>query len=232
MSDPGVFATMATLRATRVYEDRAVPPAVLARVLHAATYACSAGNTQPWEFVVVSDRDTKRRLRAILAAAFAGVDADRAQAPGQLVDRAGRPVTGHAAIEHVDVVGAIVFVYWNPDRGVRLRGEYVENDDGTLRAARPMPGGRGSSLYPACQNMMLAAHALGLASLFTTFFGLAEPEVRALLHVPPRMFLEAAVFLGYPAEELGPPRRKPLAEVVHLDHWDGRYEPPREEAAP
>ena len=228
MSDVGLFATMESLRATRVYEDRPVPPAVLARILRAATYACSAGNTQPWEFVVVSDPETKRRLKSILTAAFVGVDADRSQQPDQLIDGTGRPVTGHAAIEHVDVVGAIVFVYWNPDRGVRLRGEYAENADGTLRATRPIPGGRGSSLYPACQNMMLAAHALGVASLFTTFFGLAEAEVRALLHVPPRMFLEAAVFLGYAAERLGPPRRMPLAEVVHLEDWEGRYEEPAE----
>ena len=228
MTEAPLFATIAGLRATRVYADRPVPPAVLARILQAATYACSAGNTQPWEFLVVTDRDRKRRLRAILTAAFAGVDAERTQAPDQLVDDAGRPVTGHAAIEHVDVVGAIVFVYWNPDRGVRLRGEYAANPDGTLRATRVIPGGRGSSLYPACQNMMLAAHALGVASLFTTFFGLVEPEVRALLHVPPRMFLEAAVFLGYAAERLGPPRRKPLREVVHLEDWSGRDEPPGE----
>jgi hypothetical protein len=38
------------------------------------------------------------------------------------------------------------------------------------------------------------------------------------------MFLEAAVFLGYGAEELGQPRRKPLDEVVHLNDWEVRYE--------
>ena len=53
--------------------------------------------------------------------------------------------------------------------------------------------------------MMLAAHALGVSSLFTTFFGLCQHEVKALLHVPPRMFLECAVFLGYGAEQLGEP---------------------------
>ena len=45
--------------------------------------------------------------------------------------------------------------------------------------------------------------------------------------MPPRMFLESAVFLGYGAEPLGNPRRKPLSEVVHLDDWDGAYEPPK-----
>ena len=227
-----VFDAIAGLRATRVYEDRPVPADVLARILRAATHACSAGNTQPWEFVVVDDRDRKLRLQTMLTEAFAGIDAERSQRPDELVDRSGRPVTGHAAIEHVDVVGAVVFVFWNPDRGIRLRGEYAENPDGTLRPTRSIPGGRGSSLYPACQNMMLAAHALGVSSLFTTFFGLVEADVKALLHVPVRMFLEAAVFLGYGAERLGPPRRKGLEEVVHVNDWEGQYIPPREVPVP
>jgi nitroreductase len=221
-----LFDAIYGLRATRVYEDRALPPDVLARILEAATRACSSGNTQPWELVVVVDRERKVRLKQLLADAFATIDAQRAQSADQLIDGAGRPVTGHAAIEHVDVVGAIVFAFWNPDRGVRMKNEYEENADGTLRQTRPIPGGRGSSIFPMCQNMMLAAHALGVSSLFTTFFGLVEPQVRELLHVPPRMFLESAVFLGYGAEPLGKPRRKPLSEVVHLDDWDGAYEPP------
>jgi nitroreductase len=223
--DMPVFDAIFGLRATRVYEDRPLPPEMLARILEAATRACSSGNTQPWEFVVVTDRALKRELKAVMVEAFADIDRQRAQSADELVDSSGRPVTGHAAIESIDVVSALVFVFWNPDRGIRMKGEYEENPDGTLHATRHIPGGRGSSVYPACQNMMLAAHALGVSSLFTTFFGLAEARVRELLHVPPRMFLEAAVFLGYGAEKLGHPRRKPLDEVVHLNDWDVRYEP-------
>lgn len=226
MSEMGVFEAIEGLRATRVYDDRPIPPPVLARILEAGTRACSSGNTQPWELVVVEDRSVKRALQHTLAAAFAVVDRERAQRPDDLVDKAGRPVTGHAAIEHIDVVGALVFVFWNPDRGIRMQDEYEEQPDGTLRQTRHIPGGRGSSLYPACQNMMLAAHALGVASLFTTFFGLVEREVKEILHVPPRMFLESVVFLGYAAEALGKSRRKPLEDVVHVDGWDGAYRPP------
>jgi nitroreductase len=224
-SDMPVFDAIFGLRATRVYEDRPLPAEVLARVLRAATLACSSGNTQPWEFVVVTDRALKRELKATMVESFADIDRERAQTADELVDRSGRPVTGHAAIESIDVVPALVFVFWNPDRGIRMKGEYEENADGTLRPTRHIPGGRGSSVYPACQNMMLAAHALGVSSLFTTFFGLAEARVRKLLHVPSRMFLEACVFLGFGAEQLGKPRRKPLEEVVHLNDWDVRYEP-------
>ncbi|MFL6244184.1 MAG: nitroreductase family protein, partial [Acidimicrobiia bacterium] len=206
-SDMPVFDAIFGLRATRVYEDRPLPAESLARILEAGTRACSSGNTQPWEFVVVTDRALKRELKAVMVDAFADIDRERAQSADELVDASGRPVTGHAAIASIDVVSALVFVFWNPDRGIRMKGEYEENADGTLRATRHIPGGRGSSVYPACQNMMLAAHALGVSSLFTTFFGLAEARVRELLHVPPRMFLEAAVFLGYGAEKLGQPRR-------------------------
>jgi len=223
-SDIPVFDAIFGLRATRVYEDRPLPQESLAQILEAATRACSSGNTQPWEFVVVTDRHLKRELKAIMVEAFANIDRERAQSADELVDGSGRPVTGHAAIASIDVVSALVFVFWNPDRGIRMQGEYEEKPDGTLRATRHVPGGRGSSVYPACQNMMLAAHALGVSSLFTTFFGLAEARVKELLHVPPRMFLEAAVFLGYGAEKLGKPRRKPLEEVVHVNDWDVRYE--------
>jgi nitroreductase len=222
-SDMTVFEAIDGLRATRVYEERPIADDVLARILTAATRACSSGNTQPWEFVVVTNARVKHELKSMLSKAWVTVDERRAQTKAQLIDGAGRPVTGHAAIENIDRVAAIVFVFWNPDRGIRMQGEYAENPDGTLRALTDFPGGRGASLFQACQNMMLAGHALGVSSLFTTFFGLCPREVKALLHVPPRMFLEAAVFLGYGAERLGRPRRKPLEEVVHLNDWDGTY---------
>jgi nitroreductase len=221
-----VFEAIHGLRATRVFEDCPIPDDVLAEILTATTRACSSGNTQPWEFVVVTDREVKHDLKTMLSEAWVSVDARRAQPAEQLIDGAGRPVTGHAAIENIDRVAAIVFVFWNPDRGIRMKGEYGENADGTLRALTDFPGGRGASLFPACQNMMLAAHALGVSSLFTTFFGLCQQEVKARLHVPPRMFLESAVFLGYGAEQLGMPRRKPLEEVVHVNDWLAPYTPP------
>jgi nitroreductase len=220
-----VFDAIYGLRATRIYEDKALPEEVVTRILQAGTRAASAGNTQPWELVLVTDKAIKQALKAIMEGAFAQIASRRAQSPEQLVDGAGRSVTGDAAIENMDRVAAIVLVFWNPDRGIRLKGEYEENADGTLTQTGGFPNGRGSSLYPACQNMMLAAQAQGVASLFTTFLGLAEPEVKALLHVPPRLFLEAAVFLGHGAEQLGRPKRKRLADVVHLNDWDGRYEP-------
>jgi nitroreductase len=214
-----VFDAIHGLRATRVFESRPIPGDDLDRILRAATMACSSGNTQPWEFVVVTDAEVKRQIKAEMVDAFATIDAERAQKQEDLIDAAGRPVTGHAAVENIDQVSAIVVVCWNPDRGIRMRDEYEENPDGTLRETRFIPGGRGSSLFPACQNMMLAARALGVSSLFTTFFGLKTEEIKRILAIPPRIFMESAVFLGYAEEKLGAARRKPLEEVAHANRF-------------
>ena len=221
-----VFEAIHSLRGTRKYEDRAIPAEHLDRILRAATMAASSGNTQPWEFVLLRDPESKRTIKSWVQKSFAELDQnDRAETPEQLVDGAGRPVTGHASIEAIDVVPVIVVVFWNPDRGIRLKNQYAENQDGTLRPIGGDRDSRGASLYPACQNMMLAAWALGVSSLFSTSFRLCEPEIKRLLNVPPRMFLEAAIFLGYSAEKLGHPRRRPLSEVVHVDVWDDYYQP-------
>src|SRR3954454_15974935 len=92
------------LRAPRVYEDRPIPDDVLAQILTATTRACSSGNTQPWEFVLVTDRTVKDDLKTMLSKDWVTVDERRAQTAEQLVDGTGRPVTGHAAIENVDRV--------------------------------------------------------------------------------------------------------------------------------
>ena len=158
-----LFDAIYGLRATRVYDDRAVPdPTCWPRSSRPRPGRAARATPSRGSSCVVIDRERKVQLKQMLADAFATIDAQRAQSAEQLIDGAGRPVTGHAAIENIDVVGAIVFVFWNPDRGIRMKGEYEENADGTLRQTRPIPGGRGSSLFPACQNMMLAAHALGV----------------------------------------------------------------------
>ena len=82
--------------------------------------------------------------------------------------------------------------------------------------------------YAACacaiENMMLAARAWGVSSLFTTFFFLRREAIKEILGIPPQIFMECAVFFGYGAEELGRPRRKPVREVTHLNGWGTPYE--------
>jgi len=212
------------LRATRIFKDEPIPPEVLDEALEAATMACSSGNTQPWEFIVVTDEGVKRQIQAEMVEAFSVIDAERAQTEAQLTDSAGRSVTGRAAVTNLHKVPAIVVVCWNPKRGIRMKDEYAENPDGTLRETREIPGGRGVSLFQSAQNLMLAARAHGLGSLFTTFFFLRRERIKEILGIPPHIFMECAVFLGYGDEKLGKPRRLPVRDVSHRNRWGTPYD--------
>jgi nitroreductase len=83
------------------------------------------------------------------------------------------------------------------------------------------PVTRGSSIYPAVQNLMLAARALGLGTVLTTLHTQYENEIKTLLNIPVSVETAALIPVGYPAEGIrfGKARRRPLPEVVFHDRW-------------
>ncbi|MFQ5762040.1 MAG: nitroreductase family protein, partial [Candidatus Bathyarchaeia archaeon] len=77
-----------------------------------------------------------------------------------------------------------------------------------------------SSIYPAIQNMLLAAKGLGLGSLLTNAGTiLARDKIRNLLGIPPHVRPEALIYLGEPLKKLGPPRRTPFQQLTHYEGW-------------
>jgi nitroreductase len=83
----------------------------------------------------------------------------------------------------------------------------------------------GASVLPAVQNLLLAAHALGLGSTLTTLPVLGGDELSSLLDLPPEVVPVAVVPLGHLPAPLGPPRRRPLAEKAHLDRYGTPFPP-------
>jgi nitroreductase len=81
----------------------------------------------------------------------------------------------------------------------------------------------GSSIYPAVQNMLLAARALGLGATLTTLYLNFEKEVEAVLGLPPDVHSYALLPIGYPMGRFGPVRRVPIADVVYEDQWGQPY---------
>ena len=77
----------------------------------------------------------------------------------------------------------------------------------------------GSSIYPAVQNVLLAARGLGLGGCLTTLHLRREEQVKAVLGIPENVDTYALVPIGYPATKHGPLRRRPAAEVTHHDRW-------------
>jgi nitroreductase len=81
----------------------------------------------------------------------------------------------------------------------------------------------GSSIYPAVQNMLLAARALGLGATLTARHLLYEKETEAALGLPPGVHSYAIVPIGWPMGKFGPVKRGSLAEFVYLDRWGAAY---------
>ena len=88
-----------------------------------------------------------------------------------------------------------------------------------VRYRDPTPT-EGASIYPACQNLLLAARALGYGGVMTTWHQLVEDELRGLLSIPDGVAIAATIPLGRPAGQHGPVRRRPLGELVYEDRWD------------
>ena len=80
-----------------------------------------------------------------------------------------------------------------------------------------------SSIFPAVQNLLLAATALGLGSALTTITTGFRAELQQLLELPEHVWPVAVVPLGHPARPLGPPRREPFAEHTHRDRYGLRW---------
>ena len=85
-----------------------------------------------------------------------------------------------------------------------------------LRGRHSTPG---SSIFPAIQNLLLAARALGLGGLITNFAKPHEAELMQMLGIPESNQIYCLVPLGYPLDRPGPVRRKPVKQVVFMDRW-------------
>jgi nitroreductase len=81
----------------------------------------------------------------------------------------------------------------------------------------------GSSIYPAVQNMLLAAPALGLGATLTTLYLQFKKEAEAAFGLPPGVHSYALLPIGYPMGRFGPVRRIALAEIVYEDRWGKPY---------
>jgi nitroreductase len=188
---------MLTQRACREYLPDPVPWPDLEQMLRAATHAPSAENSQPWVFVVVTDPEGRAAVSEVTAGLWREVA--RGYAEQTLV------ATMFAEADHFMTSGyggAPVLV--------------VAAADGR----RGTPAAQlASSIYPALQNLLLAATALGYGSAMTTLATYKTDELSAIVGLPDGVRPFAVVPIGRPARPLGPPRRRPVAEVAHIERF-------------
>jgi nitroreductase len=195
-----VFEALETARAMRYLKPDPLPEDVLRKLVWAATRASSPGNSQGWEFVVVRERAIKERLGAAVRERMGqGIRAMPAESEMQLRMLAG----ANHLLEHFAEVPAWILIC----------GRTVYPPQAPSKAMV------WSTVYPAGQNLIVAARALGLGATFTTFHLAAEAEFREALGIPAEVVLGVSVAVGYPARAHGPVNRKPVEAVLHWERW-------------
>lgn len=211
MSDGNdVFEIMHTTRAMRRLKPDPVPDEMIAKILEAGTSAANGGNFQTWRFLVVKDPEIKKAVQVHYKRAFDEWIGPRYASakppPGATKEKYHRQ---HSAVEYLTdhFHESPVWIVACIDHG---DGEPTRHS--------------GASIYPAVQNMLLAARALGLGATLTTRHLYFEAESEKALGLPPGVHSYAILPIGYPMGNFGPVGRGDLSEFVYLDRWGEGYD--------
>ena len=198
---------MFSLRAMRRLRVDPVPEEDLRFLIEAATQAPNGENQQNWRFVVVQDADQRRRI---------------GEAYQELAANSVRPVVDGEAGE--DFPESELFIYRNAWRLAQRIGDAPALIFFCVKG--PIPDDRAwgatyyGSIFPAAQNLMLAARSRGLGSVLTTLHLLDEKPFREILALPEGVNTIALIPVGYPEGKFGPPLRDPAPSVTHWDRWN------------
>lgn len=213
MMDPPLFETMHTMRAMRRLKPDPVPLDLVDRILESATRAPSGGNVQPWNFLVVVAPEVRRQMGEIYRRAWdAYFEPFRKAMAGQEMDRATKRMydSGEYLGAHFGEAPVQVLV--------------LRRDMGPPEQYPAGAAGQYAAIYPAVQNLLLAARALGLGATLTTLHRERADEVRALLGIPADVDICACIPIGWPMDRFGPVRRRPIEKVAFRDGWGQPWE--------
>lgn len=199
-----IFEAMETCRSIRRLKSDPVPMADLERLVYYATRAASAGNAQLWRFVIVTDAGDRKWFRDMLVEAVSDRLGDGPPAEDDDSQMARNLRMLRRFILDFDQIPAFIITA-------------IENAFPTAEDADPHF--MWSSVYPATQNLLLAARAMGLGAAMTTSHLENEPAVREHFGIPDNVGLGATIPIGYPDGRYGPLTRRPVAEVIYHDRW-------------
>src|SRR4051812_13860856 len=202
-----LFEIIRTTRSMRRLKTDSVPHELIRQILEAGTCAPSGGNMQRWRFLVIRDPKVKQTVGALYRRAWDEIVAPRY--------RAGEPAPGTTRDRFLRMLNAAEHLAHHIHEAPVWIVPCLQGDTLTRTA--------GSSIYPAVQNMLLAARALGLGATLTTLYLSFEKEAEAALGLPSDWHSYALIPIGYPLGRFGPVRRVSLEEVVYADQWGRAY---------
>ena len=204
-----IFEVMSTMRAMRRLKPDPVPDELINKILQAAQWAPSGGNTQRWRFLVIKDPEVKEKVQVYYKRLYEETVGPRyASSPPPPGSDPTRYQRQHAAVRY------LTDHYHEAPVWIVACLEDGENPERTA----------GSSIYPAVQNMLLAARALGLGTTLTTRHTGYAKEVDAIFGLPSGVHSYAILPIGWPMGRFGRLGRGALKDVVDQDHWGEPYQ--------
>ena len=204
----GLLEGLSSTRAIRRYTSEPIPAQALRDMLFAATRAPSGSNRQPFRFLVLTDGEKASQAKALIGEAARNLWAekrtndqyDQGSGADPNSPKSRMANTMQYYVDHFEDVPCLVLPC-------------------LVRYRAPSPA-EGASMYPAVQNLMLAARGLGYGGVITGFHGAVSDDLKALLGIPESVFIACTVTLGRPQGQHGPVRRRPMSELVFADQWE------------
>ncbi len=203
-----LFYVIHHCRAMRRLRPDPVPDPILMQLLDAANQGPTGSNKQNARWIVVRDPEQRKQL----------ADLNRAAVKAYIGPQSGRP----AALPHQTSEKRqrmLEAVLWQAEHMHEIPALVIacyEFDQPVSGGSAAMAGG---SIWPAVQNLLLAARAHGLGANVTVWHLFREKDVRRVLGVPSDVGIYALIPIGWPLGNFGPVRRQALDEVIH---WDRR----------
>jgi nitroreductase len=194
-----------TQRAVRRLRSEPVDDALILRMIEIAQKAPTGGNEQRWAFIVVKDAEQRHALAKL----------NRRGWPFLRAYYRKRLRTDAKFARMIDAVK------WQVDHFEEIPVVIVVcHTRGPIPAWPPLlRSGHYGSVYPAVQNLLLAARALGLGASLTTLALWSTSRARHVLGLPRKVTPIAVVPVGWPIGRYGPTTRAPVGDVVHVDRW-------------
>jgi nitroreductase len=200
---------MRTQRAIRRLKPDPVDDGLVLRLIELALRAPTGSNAQNWEFVVVRDAEVKARLGRLNRMAW------------NLYGRVGRKMAARSGDEQMKKI--IEAVQWQVDHFEEIPVLVVACLQGVVPIWPPVAtASLYGSIFPSVQNLLLAARAANLGAALITLPLWSRFLARRTLGLPWNVTPCAVVPLGWPKGRYGPTRRRPVEDVVSLDHYGNR----------
>lgn len=193
-----IFDVMYNCRAMRRLKPDAVPEELLIQLIEAANKAATASNTQPCRWIISRDSEVKQKLadinRDAIKRFYPAPDPDAPQSAFEW------------QMEHMHEIPALITacIKTGPEK---LNGSFI---DGVTT---------GGSIWPAIQNLLLAARASGLGACPTTLPLADKAAAKAALGIPEGVEPICLIPVGYPMGKFGSVTRLSVSKILHWDRW-------------